>query len=490
MSREGMRFGPYELRGLLGRGGMGEVYTAYDTSKDRVVALKLLPPHLADDPGYKDRFRHESRTAARLAEPHVIPIHDFGEHDGVLFMDMRLVEGADLRAILDSSGALSAERAVALIGQIAEALDAAHASGLVHRDVKPENVLVTKNDFAYLVDFGIARQDQDTRVTRPGSAIGSLDYMAPERFSDLSAPGPAADIYALGAVLAECLTGRKPFPDADDLPALLAAHAHGPRPKPSRMNPRVPAALDDVVARAMDATPARRYQRAGDLASAAQAAVGRNQLPDSEAATNLTPVAPKSPVAATGTTTQPRGVQTSPARRRVRWRWAIPAAVTALVVGGALAIATQRHEGSSDAAPTSATSAATPTVTRSPTSSATATSGPTSTTTRPSASPTVTLPDGALSCASGANGSRYYVKEESRDKSGWCKFGASVESAFANTGGSVPLAKPLTISAYSPAKDEFEPVACAPQGALVTCRTTNSAVFITAGDAQVTYGKK
>ena len=101
MSREGMRFGPYELRGLLGRGGMGEVYTAYDTSKDRVVALKLLPPHLADDPGYKDRFRHESRTAARLAEPHVIPIHDFGEHDGVLFMDMRLVEGADLRAILD-----------------------------------------------------------------------------------------------------------------------------------------------------------------------------------------------------------------------------------------------------------------------------------------------------------------------------------------------------------------------------------------------------
>ncbi|MCV6982594.1 serine/threonine protein kinase, partial [Mycolicibacterium pulveris] len=149
-------FGPYELRSLIGAGGMGEVYQAYDTVKDRVVAVKLLRREFAADPSYQERFRRESRVAARLQEPHVIPVHDFGEINGVLYIDMRLVEGHDLKTVLAENGPLDPARATSIVAQVAAALDAAHACGLVHRDVKPENVLLNRNDFAYLVDFGIA----------------------------------------------------------------------------------------------------------------------------------------------------------------------------------------------------------------------------------------------------------------------------------------------------------------------------------------------
>src|ERR1700742_4428937 len=152
---------------------MGEVYRAYDNVKDRTVALKLLRAELSADAGFQERFRRESRVAARLAEPHVIPVHDFGEINGVLFIDMRLVEGHDLKAVLRETGGLDPVRAVSIVGQIAAALDAAHASGLVHRDIKPENVLLTGNDFAYLVDFGIAHLGDTTGLTSAGSAIGS-----------------------------------------------------------------------------------------------------------------------------------------------------------------------------------------------------------------------------------------------------------------------------------------------------------------------------
>ncbi|WP_280489456.1 serine/threonine-protein kinase, partial [Nocardia carnea] len=147
-SEVGGRFGPYELRSLLGSGGMGEVYEAYDTVKDRVVALKLLSGDLVGDPEYQTRFRRESQAAARLAEPHIIPIHDWGVIEGRLFIDMRLVAGTDLRTVLQSGGPLSPQRAVTVIEQIAAALDAAHTDGLVHRDVKPANILVTDADFA------------------------------------------------------------------------------------------------------------------------------------------------------------------------------------------------------------------------------------------------------------------------------------------------------------------------------------------------------
>ena len=155
-SRVGTMFGPYELQSLLGVGGMGEVYRAYDTVKDRTVALKLLRAELSADAGFQERFKRESRVAAKLQEPHVIPVHDFGEINGVLYIDMRLVEGHDVNAVLREQGPMYPARAVSIVGQVAAALDAAHASGLVHRDIKPENVLLTSNDFAYLVDFGIA----------------------------------------------------------------------------------------------------------------------------------------------------------------------------------------------------------------------------------------------------------------------------------------------------------------------------------------------
>ncbi|MFT3662113.1 MAG: serine/threonine-protein kinase [Gordonia sp. (in: high G+C Gram-positive bacteria)] len=269
--RAGAQFGPYRLDELLGRGGMGEVYRAYDTSKDRIVALKVLKPALAADPEYRERFRRESRTAARLGEPHVIPIHDWGEVDGALFIDMRLVEGSDLKAVIHRAGRLAPARAVAIVDQIASALDAAHADRLIHRDVKPENILVAERDFAYLVDFGIANADGDTRLTQTGGAIGSVSYMAPELFDGAPA-GPASDVYALTCVLYECLTGSVPYP-ADGVTAAIKALLTSPIPTVSAVAPGLPSTLDAVIARGLDHDPARRHGSAGELAAAAAAAL-------------------------------------------------------------------------------------------------------------------------------------------------------------------------------------------------------------------------
>ncbi|MFI7666579.1 protein kinase [Nocardia sp. NPDC049526] len=280
-SRAGTRFGPYELRALLGRGGMGEVYEAYDTVKDRVVAVKLLPMALAGDPRFQQRFRHESRVAARLAEPHVIPIHDWGEIDGVLYIDMRLVRGSDLRSVLRDKGPLSPTRAVGIIEQVAAALDAAHAEGLVHRDVKPANILVTPSDFAYLADFGIARSERDPSVTATGQAIGSYSYIAPERF-DTAPIGGTADVYSLACVLFECLTGTQPFP-ADGMSSLIRAHLSTPPPRPTTKRAGLPGALDEVISRGMAKEPADRYPTARALAAAARAAVsGTSSVPNSD----------------------------------------------------------------------------------------------------------------------------------------------------------------------------------------------------------------
>ena len=220
------QFGQYRIEGIIGSGGMGEVYRAYDTRRDREVALKLLPTALSDDPEYQRRFQRESYAVARLREPHVIPIHDYGEIDGRLFIDMRLVDGPNLGALIERGGPLPPERAVSLVSQIAEALDAAHADGVVHRDVKPSNVLVTANDFVYVVDFGIAHAVGHTRskLTMTGATIGTLDYMAPERFESHPVD-PRTDVYSLACVLFECLTAEKPFL-GDDLPALMYAHLY------------------------------------------------------------------------------------------------------------------------------------------------------------------------------------------------------------------------------------------------------------------------
>lgn len=190
---EGIPFGRYVLLELLGRGGMGEVWRAHDPTIDRVIALKVLPPNFAGDKVYEERFRREARAAAGLDEPHVVPIFDFGDVEGRLYVTMRLIQGQDLQALLEA-GPLPPERAVMIIEQIASALHAAHRIGLAHRDVKPSNIRVAQNDFAYLIDFVIARAAGETGLTSTGAAIGTWAYMAPERFST-GAADPRSDIY-------------------------------------------------------------------------------------------------------------------------------------------------------------------------------------------------------------------------------------------------------------------------------------------------------
>jgi serine/threonine-protein kinase len=270
-SRVGSWFGPYQLRRLLGRGGMGEVYEAEDTRKHRLVALKLISPEFSGNPVFRTRMQREADAAGRLTEPHVVPIHDYGEINGQLYLEMRMVEGTDLATVLKRSGPLSPPRAVAIVRQVAAALDAAHATGVTHRDVKPENVLITGDDFAYLADFGIARAAADPGLTQTGMAMGSYNYMAPERFT-ADEVTYRADIYSLACVLAECLTGSPPY-RADSIERAVGAHLTAPPPRPSELQPGIPAALDQVIAKGMAKNPEQRYRSAGELAAAAHDAL-------------------------------------------------------------------------------------------------------------------------------------------------------------------------------------------------------------------------
>ena len=265
--------GNYRLDSLLGSGGMGEVFKAYDTQRSRYVALKLLPAAFSGDEEYLSRFQRESHVVARLTDPHIIPIHDFGEIDGRLFIDMRLVDGADIGALLRANGPIAPQRAAYLISQIAEALDAAHADHLVHRDIKPSNLLVTKSDFVYVIDFGITRAMglRQTALTVTGATVGTLNYMAPERFAGQDIDG-RSDVYSLACVLHECLTGAPPFRDKE-LPALIYSHLYSTCPRASTLIEGIPPALDDVIARGMAKDPEDRFQTAGQLAAAVRDAL-------------------------------------------------------------------------------------------------------------------------------------------------------------------------------------------------------------------------
>jgi serine/threonine-protein kinase len=256
---------------LLGKGGMGEVYEAEDTVKDRIVALKLLPEWASHDPVFRKRLQREAHSAGRLQEPHVVPIHDYGEVDGLLYVDMRMIDGTDLRKVLKRFGPMTPARAVAIVRQIASALDAAHESGVMHRDVKPENVIITRDDFAYLVDFGIANAATDEKLTELGTAVGTYAYMAPERFTNDEVTY-RADVYALTCVLHECLTGAQPY-QGDSVSVVITAHLMQPIPKPSEQRPGIPAAFDTVIAKGMGKKPEDRYASAGDLAIAANDAL-------------------------------------------------------------------------------------------------------------------------------------------------------------------------------------------------------------------------
>ncbi|MFI5720866.1 serine/threonine-protein kinase [Nocardia sp. NPDC051750] len=268
----GQRLGRYRLERLLGQGGMGQVWLAHsDAAGGRQVALKLLPAELAADPMYRSRFEREAELAARLHDSHIVTIHAHGELDGRLFIEMEYVEGEDLSLILRRGGRLAPARAVEIIAQTAAALDAAHRAGLVHRDVKPSNIVVRRDGFVYLIDFGIAHGAGSTALTASGLAVGTWAYMAPERFTgDTDA---RADIYSLGCVLYECLAGMRPFGDTDPARQM---HDHLTTTPPSvrALVPEISPQLDAVIARALAKEPGDRFPTAGEFARAAAAAVG------------------------------------------------------------------------------------------------------------------------------------------------------------------------------------------------------------------------
>jgi serine/threonine-protein kinase len=266
----GSEFAGCRIEGVLGRGGMGVIYRGTELRLGRSVALKLIATEQASDPEVRERFEREARMTASIEHPNVVPVYGAGEEDGHLYLIMRYVPGTDLHHVLRAEGRLAPARAASIVAQVADALDAAHAAGLVHRDVKPANVLIG-GEHAYLSDFGITRvQASDTRITDSGNWVGTVDFMAPEHLR--GEPTDArADVYALGCVLYTALTGTPPFRRAT-VPATITAHLHEPSPRPSMEAPGVPEAFDSVIARALAKEPADRYPSAGDLGRAARAA--------------------------------------------------------------------------------------------------------------------------------------------------------------------------------------------------------------------------
>jgi serine/threonine-protein kinase len=302
------------------------------------VAIKLLPRELADQPNFRQRFRREALTTARLTDPHVVPVFDSGELEGQLFLVMAVIDGVDLHSLLQRDGPMTPERAVQVIEQVAAALDTAHAAGLVHRDIKPSNVLMTGRGHVYLIDFGIAHDSAATQITRAG-ILGTVAYMAPERLSQgkIDARG---DVYSLACVLHECLTGRPPYP-GNTVEQQITGHLTQPPPRPSLQRPGVAVGFDDVVARGMAKNPEQRYQTASQLAAAARHALTGAAATHQAPATYAAPTFPaatqmaSAPRAPTRRTHEP--VRGGPPRdferhrKRVQRIWVL-AAVVAVVV--------------------------------------------------------------------------------------------------------------------------------------------------------------
>jgi hypothetical protein len=278
---EGDEFAGYRVERRLGRGGMGILYLAVEPGLERRVALKLIAPEAASDEVFAKRFAEESRIAASIEHPNVVPIYAAGEEGGVPWIAMRYVAGSDLQRRIAREGRLEPGDAVRLIAQLGNGLDAIHSAGLVHRDVKPANVLLGGDpgtEHAYITDFGVARNlATQSGLTQTGRFVGTLDYVAPEQISG----GPIdarVDVYALGCLLFQLLTGEVPFPREGEA-ARLYAHLHDPPLAPSLYATAVPMALDDVVVRAMSKAPEDRHPSAGDLGRAAEAALSGTAVP-------------------------------------------------------------------------------------------------------------------------------------------------------------------------------------------------------------------
>jgi serine/threonine-protein kinase len=280
-ARVGTDLAGYRIVSVAGRGGMGVVYVAEDARLGRRVALKLLSPELAEDDRFRDRFVRESRLAASIEHPHIVPIYAAGEVDGTLFIAMRFIQGTDLRTLLAEHGTLDPSRTAALVSQVADALDAAHDHGLVHRDVKPANILVETRagrDHAYLTDFGLTKQASSVSgLTGTGQLVGTIDYLAPEQIDGKPADG-RSDQYALACVLYQCLTGTPPF-QRDTEAATLWAQMQEPAPSIRPADPEHAAGLDPVLRRAMAKRPDDRYPRCEDFAVEAASAMGSVSAP-------------------------------------------------------------------------------------------------------------------------------------------------------------------------------------------------------------------
>jgi len=269
----GETFGGYTIESVLGRGGMGTVYLATHKRLARRVALKVITPELALDEDFRARFLRESQLAASLDHPNVIPIYDADEIDGVLYLAMRYVSGPSLLELIRERGSLPPAETLRLAEQIGGALDAAHRAGLVHRDVKPANVLIAEpDDHAYLCDFGLAKRTSSTAMTRVGSFLGTVDYSAPEQIEGRPLDG-RADVYSLGCVLFHCLTGQVPYTRETEF-AVLNAHLHDPPPVASGVRGDLPRSLDGVLATAMAKEPDDRYSSGGAFVEAFKDALG------------------------------------------------------------------------------------------------------------------------------------------------------------------------------------------------------------------------
>ena len=269
---KGTTLAGYRVEGVLGQGGMGVVYEATQLSLNRTVALKLLAANLGDDPAFRERFRREGLLQAEIDHPNIVTVYEAGETEEGLFLAMRLVRGPNLKDMIVARE-LDAGRTLRILTPIADALDAAHAEGLIHRDIKPQNILVAGRDHAYLADFGLTKAPGEKSLTKTGQFVGTLDYISPEQIRGKPA-SQAADIYALAAVLYECLSGVVPFPK-DSEAAVLYAHMSDDPPLVTEARPELPGALDDVIRKAMAKDPEERHASASELMRDAEEAFSR-----------------------------------------------------------------------------------------------------------------------------------------------------------------------------------------------------------------------
>jgi CheY-like chemotaxis protein/predicted Ser/Thr protein kinase len=260
----------YRIEERIGRGGMGVVYRAEHINLQRRAAIKIIAPDLAESAGFRERFTREARIAAALQHPNIVTVYDAGEVDGLLYLAMQYIQGEDLSAVLMREGRLRPYRAIDVCRQVASALDAAHAMGLIHRDVKPANVLI-EGRTAFLTDFGLTKRLDGThaQITRVGDVVGTIHYVAPEQIEGRKVSA-RSDVYSLGCLLYHCLSGTVPFARETDV-AVIYAHLSEEPAKLADIRPELPAGLDAVVAKAMDKSPDRRFPSCGDMISAARA---------------------------------------------------------------------------------------------------------------------------------------------------------------------------------------------------------------------------